>query len=228
MNYIYKCSEIRKSYKIVNRAVTHVLKGLSLEITRGEFLAIVGPSGVGKSTLLHIIGSLDSPDSGEISYNFENKWTDIKSFSTDQLAEIRNKHIGFVFQFHHLLPEFTSIENVMIPAFIAGLSYKQAFKKAQSLLAEVGIENKSDNKPMELSGGEQQRVAIARALINNPAIVLADEPTGNLDTDNSKAVMELIQNLQKAYNLTFVVATHSGETASIADRVVKMSDGMIV
>jgi len=228
MDYIYKCSEITKSYKIVNQAVTHVLKGLSLEIIRGEFLAIVGPSGVGKSTLLHIIGSLDSPDSGEISYNLENNWTDIKSFSTDQLAELRNKHIGFVFQFHHLLPEFTSIENVMIPAFIAGLSYKQALSKAQSLLAEVGIEHKSDNKPMELSGGEQQRVAIARALINNPAIVLADEPTGNLDTDNSEAVMELIQNLQKAYNLTFVVATHSSETALIADRVVSMSDGLIV
>ncbi len=227
MDYIYKCSNITKSYRIANQAVTHVLKGLSLEIVRGEFLAIVGPSGVGKSTLLHIVGSLDTPENGELSYNFENIWTDIKSYSSEQLAEIRNKHIGFVFQFHHLLPEFTSIENIMIPAFIAGLPYKQALGKAKSLLHEVGIENKSDNKPMELSGGEQQRVAIARALINNPSIVLADEPTGNLDKDNSESVMELIRKLQKDYNLTFVVATHSNEIASRADRVVKMSDGLI-
>jgi lipoprotein-releasing system ATP-binding protein len=197
-------------------------------VAKGEFLAIMGPSGVGKSTLLHLIGSLDSPDTGDITFYTDDTAVNYKDMSDDKLARFRNKTIGFVFQFHHLMPEFTALENVMMPALIAGVSYSEAKTKAQELMEIVGVSARAAHKPMELSGGEQQRIAIARALINNPSIVLADEPTGNLDSGNSKAVLELLQILKEKYNLTLIVATHSPDVAAICKRTIIMGDGRIV
>lgn len=227
-NIIIKAENIVKTYSTRKLATTPVLKGISLEVFQGEFLAVMGPSGVGKSTLLHILGSIDKPDEGKIEFLQNGRYIDYAKLSGEEISSLRNKKIGFIFQFHHLLPEFTAIENVMLPALIAGKSKSDAKNKALELLKIVGVEERSEHKPMELSGGEQQRVAIARALINEPILVLADEPTGNLDAQNSQAVLELIQELRKKYSLTFIVATHSKEVAEIAERVLMMKDGKIV
>src|SRR5258705_6047826 len=201
-----------------------VLKGVNLEINRGEVVAIVGPSGCGKSTLLHILGSLDKANMGEIVINN----TALSLLSGNKLAAFRNKHIGFVFQFHHLLPEFTALENVCIPGWLAGRKKNEVKEKAEKLLKMLGLSQRMENKPNEMSGGEQQRVAVARALINNPDIVFADEPTGNLDSANAKELHQLFFDLRKKFNQTFLIVTHNEELAKLSDRVLHMKDGKIV
>ncbi|WP_353184177.1 ABC transporter ATP-binding protein [Parapedobacter lycopersici] len=200
-----------------------ILKGVDLDVASGELVSIVGASGAGKSTLLHIVGSLDKPDRGTV--RIQNM--DIGTLSAKQLSAFRNAHIGFVFQFHHLLPEFTALENVCIPAFIKKTDRKQAEEKAMELLDLLGVSRRAGHKPGELSGGEQQRVAVARALINNPSIILADEPSGNLDSENAEALHRLFVDLQNRLNQTFVVVTHNEELAAMADRIVHMKDGLI-
>jgi lipoprotein-releasing system ATP-binding protein len=201
-----------------------VLRGVNLEINRGEVVAIVGPSGCGKSTLLHILGSLDRADMGEIVINN----TGLGLLSGNKLAAFRNKHIGFVFQFHHLLPEFTALENVCIPGWLSGRNKNEVKEKAESLLKILGLVDRNENKPNQLSGGEQQRVAVARALINNPDIVFADEPTGNLDSANAQELHELFFDLRKQFNQTFLIVTHNEELSQLSDRVLHMKDGLIV
>jgi lipoprotein-releasing system ATP-binding protein len=201
-----------------------VLKGVNIDIQKGEVASIVGPSGSGKSTLLHILGTLDSADKGEINMN----GVATASLSGEKLAAFRNKHIGFVFQFHHLLPEFTALENVCIPGWLAGRKKNEVKEKAEVLLKMFGLSERMDNKPNEMSGGEQQRVAVARALINNPDIVFADEPTGNLDSANAKELHQLFFDLRKKFNQTFLIVTHNEELASLSDRVLHMKDGKIV
>jgi len=201
-----------------------VLRGVNLEISKGEVVAIVGPSGCGKSTLLHILGSLDKADMGEIVINN----TGLSLLSGNKLAAFRNKHIGFVFQFHHLLPEFTALENVCIPGWLAGRNKNEVKEKAEGLLKILGLVNRNENKPNQLSGGEQQRVAVARALINNPNIVFADEPTGNLDSANAQELHELFFDLRKQFNQTFLIVTHNEELSQLSDRVLHMKDGLIV
>lgn len=200
-----------------------VLKGIDLNIGKGEVVSIVGPSGAGKTTLLQIIGTLDSADSGSIIID----GTDVSKLNKKKLADFRNKHIGFVFQFHQLLPEFTAIENVMIPAFISGMSKKEAKKRAEELLFFLGLTERAQHKPNELSGGEKQRVAVARALVNNPAIILADEPSGSLDTKNKKELHQLFFELRDKFGQTFVIVTHDEQLASTTDRTIKMKDGML-
>jgi lipoprotein-releasing system ATP-binding protein len=213
-----KASNITKSYGDLK-----VLKGVSLQVKKGEIVSITGASGAGKSTLLHILSTLDRPDQGDIS---------IDGISTGKLddkkiSEFRNSKIGFVFQFHHLLPEFTAIENICIPAYIAGKSPKEAQYKAMELLDLLKINERKNHKPNELSGGEQQRVAIARALINNPAVIMADEPSGNLDSKNAKQLHELFFNLREVLNQTILIVTHNEELAEMADRRIYMRDGLI-
>ena len=201
----------------------HVLKGVDIDVQKGEIVSIIGPSGSGKSTLLHILGTLDKADAGDISMN----GSSIGSMSGKKLAAFRNKHIGFVFQFHHLLPEFTSLENVCIPGWLAGRKKKEVEDRAKDLLKLLGLNDKMENKPNQLSGGEQQRVAVARALINNPDIVFADEPTGNLDSANAKELHQLFVDLRKKFNQTFLIVTHNEELAKQSDRVLHMKDGKI-
>src|SRR6186997_2260143 len=201
-----------------------VLRGVNLEISKGEVVAIVGPSGCGKSTLLHILGSLDKADMGEIVINN----TGLSLLSGNKLAAFRNKHIGFVFQFHHLLPEFTALENVCIPGWIAGTKKKEIIEKATKLLTTLGLSGRLENKPQQLSGGEQQRVAVARALINSPSIIMADEPTGNLDSANARELHQLFFDLRDQFNQTFLIVTHNEELAQLSDRVLHMKDGKIV
>lgn len=210
---------IQKSY-----GALEVLKGVNIDIKKGEIISIVGASGAGKTTLLHILGTLDRANNGTLEINASL----ISSLSDKKLAEFRNKNIGFVFQFHHLLPEFTALENVCIPAFINGTSKSQAEEKAKELLAFLGLSERMDHKPSELSGGEQQRVAVARALINNPAVVLADEPSGNLDSNTAKELHALFFTLREKFNQTFVIVTHNEELANMADRKLVMRDGSIV
>lgn len=212
-------SGIYKSY-----GALEVLKNVSLEIKKGEIISIVGASGAGKTTLLHILGTLDKPNMGELKMNEQI----VSSLSAKKLAEFRNKNIGFVFQFHHLLPEFTALENVCIPAFIAGTSKSEAEKKATELLTFLGVAERMNHKPSELSGGEQQRVAVARALINNPSVVLADEPSGNLDSSTAKDLHQLFFTLREKFNQTFVIVTHNEELANMADRKLVMKDGNII
>lgn len=200
-----------------------VLKGIDLNIGKGEVVSIVGPSGAGKTTLLQIIGTLDFADCGSIIID----GTDVSKLNKKKLADFRNKHIGFVFQFHQLLPEFTAIENVMIPAFISGMSKKEAKKRAEELLAFLGLTERAEHKPNELSGGEKQRVAVARALVNNPAIILADEPSGSLDTKNKEELHQLFFELRDKFGQTFVIVTHDEQLASTTDRTIKMKDGML-
>ena len=200
-----------------------MLKGINLHINKGEMVSIVGPSGAGKTTLLQIIGTLDKPDSGNIII----EGTDVSQLSTKKLSEFRNQHIGFVFQFHQLLPEFTAIENIMIPAFIAGVSRNKAKERAEELLALMGLSDRADHKPNQLSGGEKQRVAVARALVNNPAVVLADEPSGSLDSKNKAELHQLFFELRDKLGQTFVIVTHDEELAKLTDRTIHMKDGVI-
>src|SRR5690606_15751435 len=200
-----------------------ILKGVDFHVAKGELVSIVGASGAGKSTLLHIIGTLDQPNRGSVQVN----GTEIGSLSAKQLSAFRNQHIGFVFQFHHLLPEFTALENVCIPAFIKNMDKKDAEKRGMELLELLGVSHRAGHKPGELSGGEQQRVAVARALVNNPSVVLADEPSGNLDSENAAALHALFFDLRNRLNQTFVIVTHNEELASMADRTVHMKDGVI-
>jgi lipoprotein-releasing system ATP-binding protein len=200
-----------------------VLKGTNLHINKGEMVSIVGPSGAGKTTLLQIIGTLDKPDSGNIII----EGTDVSQLSTKKLSEFRNQHIGFVFQFHQLLTEFTAIENIMIPAFIAGVSRNKAKERAEELLALMGLSDRADHKPNQLSGGEKQRVAVARALVNNPAVVLADEPSGSLDSKNKAELHQLFFELRDKLGQTFVIVTHDEELAKLTDRTIHMKDGVI-
>lgn len=204
-----------------------VLKGVDLEIKQGEIVAIVGPSGAGKTTLLQILGTLDKPLK-EQDFELSINKTSLKKLSNKQLSEFRNQHIGFIFQFHQLLPEFTALENVCIPAFIAKKSKKEAEKKAKELLEFLGLSHRINHKPNELSGGEQQRVAVARALINNPSVILADEPSGNLDSASAKNLHELFFKLRDQFGQTFVLVTHNEELASMADRKLTMKDGKII
>jgi lipoprotein-releasing system ATP-binding protein len=201
-----------------------VLKGVDIEIRKGEIASIVGPSGSGKSTLLHILGTLDKADMGEIRMN----GAIMNLLQGKKLAAFRNKHIGFVFQFHHLLPEFTALENVCIPGWLAGRKKNEVKDKAEELLKMLGLLQRIENKPNEMSGGEQQRVAVARALINNPDIVFADEPTGNLDSANAKELHQLFFDLRNNFNQTFLIVTHNEELAKLSDRVLYMKDGKIV
>lgn len=220
---IIKTEGITKEYQVSKTETLKVLKGIDTEIFEGEVVTIVGPSGAGKSTLLHLIGTLDKPTKGSVTFDGE----DVFSLSSNELARFRNTRIGFVFQFHHLLPEFSAVENVCLAGMISGRSMKQVEPKARELLTEVGLGARLDHKPSELSGGEAQRVAIARALINSPKVILADEPTGNLDTKNSDEVMHLIFDLRKKYNQTFVIVTHNEKFAQMTDRTLKMVDGQI-
>ncbi len=202
----------------------HVLDGIDLEIRQGEMLAIVGASGVGKSTFLHILGALDRPTSGKILYGD----TDVFALDSNQLARFRNEHVGFVFQFHHLLPEFSALENVMMPALIRRLNRNRAGKLARQILNDVGLSARVHHRPGELSGGEQQRVAVARALMLEPDIVLADEPTGNLDTHTGEAVHDLLLSINKQRGLTFVIVTHNDKLAIRADRILRMTEGRLI
>lgn len=201
-----------------------VLKGVSISLQKGELATIVGPSGCGKSTLLHILGTLDTPDKGQITMN----GTDFSNLKGKQLAAFRNKHIGFVFQFHHLLPEFNALENVSIPAWIAGRKRNEVKQAATELLKKMGLENRLTHKPSELSGGEQQRVAVARALINKPSVVLADEPTGNLDSAHARELHQLFISLKNELGQSFLIVTHNEELAAKSDRVWSMRDGQII
>lgn len=201
-----------------------VLKGVDMDIQKGEVVSIVGPSGSGKSTLLHILGTLDKADKGAVTMN----QVPISSLNGKKLAAFRNKHIGFVFQFHHLLPEFTALENVCIPGWLAGRKKAEVKAEAEKLLTMLGLSHRIENKPNQLSGGEQQRVAVARALINKPDIVMADEPTGNLDSVNAKELHQLFFDLRDKFNQTFLIVTHNEELAQLSDRVLHMKDGKIV
>ena len=214
-----KATGIKKAYGSLP-----ILKGVDFEVAKGEIVSIIGASGAGKSTLLHILGSLDQPDEG----NVELKGTVVNKLSGELLSVFRNQNIGFIFQFHHLLPEFTALENICIPAFIAKKSKKESEKKAYELLTLLGLTERAHHKPNQLSGGEQQRIAVARALINEPAIILADEPSGNLDSDNANALHQLFINLRDNFNQTVVIVTHNEDLAKISDRVVTMKDGFII
>jgi lipoprotein-releasing system ATP-binding protein len=200
-----------------------ILKGVNLKVEKGEIVSIVGASGAGKSTLLHIIGSLDKPDQGGVEINN----IEITSLNAKNLSAFRNKNIGFIFQFHHLLPEFTALENICIPAFIAKKSKVETEKRAMELLAILGLTERAHHKPSAMSGGEQQRVAVARALINQPDLILADEPSGNLDSQHAKELHQLFFDLRDQFNHTFIIVTHNEELANMADRKITMIDGMI-
>ena len=200
-----------------------VLKGIDLSIKKGEIVSIVGPSGAGKTTLLQIIGTLDRPDTGTVYVDS----VDVTQLSQKKLSDFRNRHIGFVFQFHQLLPEFTAIENIMIPAYIAGVNTKEARRRAEELLQFMGLFDRAKHKPNELSGGEKQRVAVARALINNPDVILADEPSGSLDSKNKEELHQLFFDLRDKYGQTFVIVTHDEQLASITDRTIHMRDGLL-
>ncbi len=210
---------IRKSFSALK-----VLKGVDLEVKKGEVVSIVGSSGAGKTTLLQILGTLDLASSGELTI----AGNQIKSLNRNSLADFRNKNIGFVFQFHRLLPEYTALENVMMPAWIAGLSDIEASSQAMTLLNDLGLQNRMDHLPSELSGGEQQRVAVARALVNNPKVLLADEPSGNLDSENASQLHDLFFNLRDKLGITIIIVTHNEELAARADRTLRMADGVII
>lgn len=220
---ILKANNISKSFQTTKKVKLEVLKGISLEIKSGKITIIVGASGAGKSTLLHLLGGLDRPDSGEVFYDSG----DIFKLTDDKLAKFRNVNVGFVFQFHHLLPEFTALENVMIPQMISGTTFNHSKIKSEELLHTVGLTERLDHKPAELSGGEQQRVAVARALANKPKIIFADEPTGNLDSVNSNEIHKLILDLKTNLGMTFVIVTHNPSLVELADKLYEIKDGKI-
>jgi lipoprotein-releasing system ATP-binding protein len=221
---ILEARNIKKQYSTGATSSLEVLKGLSLSFSHGEIVAVVGQSGAGKSTLVHLLGLLDKPTEGEI--YFEGK--DVTQLSDEQISRIRNENIGFVFQFHHLLPEFSAIENVLMPSLIAGRSGTQYLDRAKALLGDVGLTDRGHHKPGELSGGEQQRVAVARSLMNSPKIVFADEPSGNLDAENAEKLHNLLFDLRAKHNQSFVIVTHNRELAARADRIITLSNGKIV
>jgi lipoprotein-releasing system ATP-binding protein len=214
---------IHRRFQLGNEKYLSVLKGVSLEISQSEIVAIVGPSGAGKSTLLHIMGMIDRPDEGQVILDGRNVFKE----KDEDLASMRNRDIGFVFQFHHLLPEFTAVENVAMPALIAGERMTSASSKAIALLNDVGLEGRLDHKPNELSGGEQQRVAVARALMNSPKLILADEPSGNLDSENAASLHSMILQLRDKHHQTFVIVTHNKDFSAMADRVITLVDGLV-
>ena len=214
-----KARNIHKSYGNL-----HVLRGVELNIEKGEIVSIIGKSGAGKSTLLHILGTLDQADSGQLIINGK----EVSQLNKKELAEFRNTNIGFIFQFHHLLPEFTALENVCIPAYIKGQSEQACVGRAKELLEYLGLADRMTHKPTELSGGEQQRVAVARALMNEPAIVFADEPSGNLDSASSKELHQLLFQLREDFQQTFIIVTHNEELAAMSDRILSMEDGRLV
>ena len=223
MSLIVTAANLSKSYISNKKNTLKVLKSISLEIEENKISLIVGASGAGKSTLLHLLGGLDRPDEGKVFYEQKN----IFDFNNDKLAKFRNENMGFVFQFHHLLPEFTAIENVAIPQMIKGITLKSALQYSKSLLDMVGLSDRADHKPAELSGGEQQRVAVARALANNPKIIFADEPTGNLDSANSESIHKLLFELRDNFKKTFVIVTHNPELMKLADVIFEIKDGVI-
>jgi lipoprotein-releasing system ATP-binding protein len=223
-NKLISAINLVKSFQNNKKTKLEVLKSVSLDIISDEISVIIGASGAGKSTLLHLLSGLDRPDSGNVFYNEQ----DIFKFSDDKLARFRNKNVGLVFQFHHLLPEFTALENVAIPQMIEGKSLSAASQKAKELLESVGLTERIDHKPAELSGGEQQRVAVARALANNPEVIFADEPTGNLDSANSEAIHNLIVELRNKFKKTFVIVTHNKGLVKLADKVFEMKDGKLI
>ena len=214
---------IQRQFEVGGGKSLLVLKGVSMEVKSEEIVAIVGPSGAGKSTLLHILGMIDRPNTGEMVLDGKN----IFELKDDALASIRNKEVGFVFQFHHLLPEFSATENVAIPALIGGGRLSSSLDRARTLLADVGLQERLDHKPSELSGGEQQRVAVARALMNSPKLILADEPSGNLDSENARTLHTMILQLRQKHHQTFVIVTHNKEYAAMADRVITLVDGKV-
>lgn len=216
---LLKATGVQKAY-----GALQVLKGIDLTVEKGQILSVVGASGAGKSTLLHILGTLDNPDSGELTIHGKST----RKLNTNQLAKFRNQEIGFVFQFHNLLPEFTALENVMIPAFLGEKNGRNIEGEARKLLNKLGVEARADHKPSELSGGEQQRVAVARSLINNPSIVFADEPSGNLDSKNALELHELFFKLRDDLQQTFVIVTHNLSLADMADRKIEIADGRII
>ncbi|MEM3464458.1 MAG: ABC transporter ATP-binding protein [Candidatus Bathyarchaeia archaeon] len=222
MAVILDVCEVKKSYRI-GKVTVQALRGVSFCVGEGEFLAVLGPSGSGKSTLLHLIGCLDRPDEGEIIIEGRN----VLKLSDDELADLRLKKIGFVFQFFNLLPRLTAFENVKLPLVLAGASEKESYEKAKELLELVGLGERLNHRPSELSGGEQQRVAIARALVNNPKLVLADEPTGNLDTKSGWEIVNLMRRLNEEMKQTFIVVTHDPQIAEVADRIIYLRDGLI-
>jgi lipoprotein-releasing system ATP-binding protein len=213
-----KATNIHKSFDTLQ-----VLKGVDIEINKAEIVSIVGPSGAGKTTLLQILGTLDKPNQGEVCLNGVN----FSKLNETELAAFRNKHIGFIFQFHQLLPEFTALENVIIPALIGGKEAKTATKRAKELLSYLQLSDRLEHKPAELSGGEKQRVAVARALINNPSVILADEPSGSLDSRNKEELHKLLFDLRDKFNLTIVIVTHDKELAALSDRIIEMKDGVV-
>lgn len=223
-NILLKAEDLNKSYQNSKRIKLNVLKSVSLDIERNKISVIIGSSGAGKSTLLHLLAGLDRPDSGKVIFKEEN----IFSLSDDRLAKFRNNNVGLIFQFHHLLPEFNALENVAIPLMIQGKSLQNASDRARELLQAVGLSDRVTHKPAELSGGEQQRVAVARAMANDPEIIFADEPTGNLDSENSDAVHQLLVNLRDKFNKTFVIVSHNKGLVDLADKVYEMKDGKLI
>lgn len=219
---ILEVKDLKKSYH-EGKITTEVLKGINLQIFEGEMVAIVGSSGSGKSTLLHMLGTLDRPSSGQILFKDE----EISQWSSNRQADFRNHSLGFIYQFHHLLNEFTAVENVAMPLLICKVNQKEAYERAEQMLGQVGLSGRMDHKPSELSGGERQRVAIARALVNNPDIVLADEPTGNLDFKTAGEIFELMREIHRRITTVFVVVTHDRELAQKFDRRIEIRDGMV-
>ncbi|EDK26373.1 ABC transporter, ATP-binding protein [Vibrionales bacterium SWAT-3] len=223
MSNFLQCNDIRKTYR-EGSLDTEVLKGVSFEIEKGELVSIIGTSGSGKSTLLHILGALDDASAGSVSFLGQ----DLAKLSSNKQAKLRNQHLGFVYQFHHLLSDFSALENVAMPLLIGGEKPAKAKQEAQLLLDKVGLSHRVDHRPSELSGGERQRVAIARALVNKPALVLADEPTGNLDHNTALSIYDLMRELNREYDTAFLVVTHDGELAAKMDRQLHMQDGLLV